>query len=576
MLDGPLLERKLHDPHWTSPQFSEGGARDALGVETLSEAILADLLPGINNQTGRARYYSFWAWVLRDFILDERATHTQMGFYEWLRRREDTLILANLHHDCGVGAAGTTQGAQVWQDGSRSAYDVTWKSLLSVSGGAYQLYYRGVLQEMNITLDSGDGPHDELTKTLGVPLADAYAASVAETAYVRRYLDAAKLSKPIIEDFAGHGCLCELHQHEAERKALVAAFFRFDSPDAFAVRRLASLCFFLDVIEQSNGQPLTQMDMRKVMYFWSFGTDHAYQPVGNLLEPAQRWRCFQLRQWFVFALESLWSRFLKRIEVESLRGSEYMAWLLPRLNLTAMAQEFGAELPHADARSLPARVFYEAVRDALPAGALKAGPLSLSTPLNEGALADPIWRKESETDVQVRVGHALLMLVLMYYRCQPWQDQPGWRYLSNSFGAGRLPVEGYLHRVDRALAEDWSLSRWLGWLHSHCLWLQHRRVALQKLASRSQETASFEVADEEEGEGIGALAQTNEPLFRGLRTDSPKMNAPRFPSALRILADLRLIEPLSTEGYGLLADGKALLDQFRNYSVPTVDEAESV
>ena len=563
-----------YDPHWTSPQFSRGGARDALGVETLSEAILADLLPGINNQTSRARYYSFWAWVLRDFILDPDATHTQSGFYQWLCRREDTMILANLSHNCSVAAAGTRQGDSIWQNGAKPAYDITWKSLPSVNGGAYQLYYRGALQEMNITLESEDSPHDDLTKTLGRPLANAYAASVAETEYVRRYLDASKLSKPIIEDFARHGCLCQLHRHEAERKALIDAFFRFESPDAFAVRRLASLCFFLDVINQSNGLSLSQMDMREVLYSWSFGTSHAYKPDGNLLEPAQRWRCFQLRQWFVFALESLWSLFLQRIQVESLRGSEYMCWLLGELDLAALAEGLGVELPHGDARSLSARAFYEAVRDALPAGGLGPGPVSLSTPLNERALAVPIWRQESETNVQVRAGHALVMLVLMYYRCQSWREQPGWRYLSDRFSAGRLPVECYLRQVDQAFAEDWSLAHWLGWLHSHCLWLQHRRVALQKLASRSQETASFEVVDDEEGNGGRGGLQTDEPLFRGLRTDSPKMNAPRFPSALRILADLLLVELLPNEGYRLLSDGAMLLETFRHYTVPSVDEVE--
>ena len=34
------LHRSPFDPYWTSRQFSEGGVRDALGVETLREAIL--------------------------------------------------------------------------------------------------------------------------------------------------------------------------------------------------------------------------------------------------------------------------------------------------------------------------------------------------------------------------------------------------------------------------------------------------------------------------------------------------------------------------------------------------------
>lgn len=53
------LSDKPIDPEWTQTEYPEGGGRDALGIETLSESILSDLLPGITNQTRRVRYYSF-------------------------------------------------------------------------------------------------------------------------------------------------------------------------------------------------------------------------------------------------------------------------------------------------------------------------------------------------------------------------------------------------------------------------------------------------------------------------------------------------------------------------------------
>ena len=191
MIDYTLPHGK-YDPHWTQPEYKSGGARDALRLETLSESILSDLLPGINNQTRRARYYSFWAWVLYDFIRDTDATHTQAGLYEWLRRREAVLILAYLAHGCGGGVAGTEQGVGVWAGGEATSYPLDWKSLLSVDGGGYELYYRGALQEMNIINRSEDSPHDDLTKTVGLGLADAYAqAGEWEPAYrsLKRYVE---------------------------------------------------------------------------------------------------------------------------------------------------------------------------------------------------------------------------------------------------------------------------------------------------------------------------------------------------------------------------------------------------
>jgi hypothetical protein len=72
-----VFQRRHYDPHWAEREYARGGARDDLGIETLSEGILADLLPGINNQTRRACYYFFWAWVLRDFVQDRDLTHNQ-------------------------------------------------------------------------------------------------------------------------------------------------------------------------------------------------------------------------------------------------------------------------------------------------------------------------------------------------------------------------------------------------------------------------------------------------------------------------------------------------------------------
>jgi hypothetical protein len=78
-MNDTTLFKNPFDPHWTEQIYDAGNARDDLGLETLSESILSDLLPGINNQTRWARYYSFWAWVLRDFIQDPQANHTHAG-----------------------------------------------------------------------------------------------------------------------------------------------------------------------------------------------------------------------------------------------------------------------------------------------------------------------------------------------------------------------------------------------------------------------------------------------------------------------------------------------------------------
>ncbi|MCC6955204.1 MAG: hypothetical protein IT316_00330 [Anaerolineales bacterium] len=549
---------RLFDPHWTEREYPAGGARDDLGIETLGEAILADLLPGINNQTSRARYFSFWAWVLRDFIRDTDLTHNQAAFYEWLRRREDALILAYLAHGCNSGAAGTEIGSDVWANGEQNAYPLGWKSLKSVDGGAYQLYYRGALLETNVIRRIDEDAHDNLTREVGLPLADAYEQAVKETDYVKRYLDASQLRKSDIEEYARHGCLCLLKDNDLERRRLIDTFFRFDSPDVFAVKRLATLCFFLDAIRQSEGQPLSQADFRATLYFWSYGNHHPYLPTGNFLEPAQRWRAFQLRQYFVYAVESHWGLFLHRIQNSRMSEDDYIHWLSDELDLGALGREYGLELPTFDANQLTLTSFLDAIRDALPSEAWLPSPNALNYLLNEHALYLKIRSEKSRLDVQTYLGKAMLMLALIYWRSQPWKDQPGWHYLSDSFAAGRMPLESYLRHVDQAVSDGWTLASWIWWFHRHYLWLQHRRVTLEKLVSRNQDTSKFILLYENDD---------RTPQYQGIGLDGPKMNAPRFPSALSILSDVGVIEPAGT-GYRLLPEGVRLLEMFRDYSIP--------
>jgi hypothetical protein len=551
---------KPHDPAWSEVEYPRGGARDALRLETAGEAMLEDLLPGINNGTQRARYYSFWAWVLHEFIRDKDAIHTQNGFYEWLRPREAMLVLSHLLHGHDTGAAGTTQGTQVWQNGVSETYPLDWRSLTSVKGGAYQLYYIGALEEMNIVARESEKPHDVLQQPVGVRLAEAYGRSVRNTGYVRSHWNATRATRSLVEDFADAGCLCRLPCFPEERKALVDAFFRFDVNDWNAVKRLASLSFFLDVVDQSQGAPLDLTSMRATTYFWSYGADHPYVPERNLLSPAKRWRTFQLRQYFVYALECLWALFLKRIHGRRFTPDEYLDTMLSTLDLGAVGKRYGVPLTATDPYRLPLADFQLAVETAATDARFEPGPAALEVDLNEHHLYLAIERARSASDVDLWAGGALLMLSLLRRRCRDWRGDAGWSYATGAFGADRLPVEAYLGHSTQAIYEGWTVAEWLSWIHQRYLWLRHRQVALQKMAFRGVDPSLF---------------TWDENRFYGVGTDQPKMNGPRYQNALRIMEDLGLVRGDWQDGrqtYALLPEGQELLQRFRSYTIPEVGE----
>lgn len=544
-----------HDPVWSEVEYFPGGARDALRLETAGEAILEDLLPGINNGTQRARYYSFWAWVLHEFIRDEDAVHTRQGFYEWLRSREDMLIFTHLLHGHDTGAAGTTQGKKFWRNGEPEEYPLDWKSLTSVDGGAYQLYYTGALEEMNIIVREPNRLHDTLQRPVGVNLAEAYGRSVSSTEYIRSYPNANRTTRRLVEDFAEAGCLCQISRFPEEREALKEAFFRFDINDANAVKRLASLCFFLDIIDQSQGASLDERSMRAVIYFWSYGNHHAYAPEGNLLSPARRWRVFQLRQYYVFAIECMWALFLAKIHRNYSRPDEYLNWLFSELNLDNVGDLFGVSPPQAAPDLLTLKDFQEAVESAKTSASFEPDPLSLTGDFNEHDIYLSLEGRHPAPDANLWAGSALLMLSLMRRRCEDWKGDVGWDYATDMHGSDYLSIEGYLGHMDHATREGWTVAEWLSWLHQRYLWLRHRRVALNKMISRGKDPSLF---------------TWDENTFYGIEKDRPKMNRPRFQNALQIMEDLQLIQPEDQghRSYSLLPEGESLLQRFRSYTIP--------
>ena len=73
-------------------------ALDHLGVQAPCIALYGQLLPGITNVTDRARYYSFYPWLLWSFELrhEDRSKET---FCRVLRRAECLLTLIAAYHE---------------------------------------------------------------------------------------------------------------------------------------------------------------------------------------------------------------------------------------------------------------------------------------------------------------------------------------------------------------------------------------------------------------------------------------------------------------------------------------------
>lgn len=555
------------DPHWTEADYlAKKTMVDDLGMEAEGRFnLIPRLTPGSTGQTRRARYYSFWTWVLDEFRRDISIEHNSRTFTQYLRRYENAMLLAYLAHDCGGGAVGVEQAGKVWNGGAEAEYNTSdWKAVPSQSRGAYSQSYGAPLEAMNLA--QLKGTYRVPTQPTGVRLAAAFRRSIEDTDYYHRFRDAQSLPRDLIKgEMAQNLCLCRLEDLPEERQTLIDAFFRFDTPDVYCVQRLATLCFFLDVINQSRTARLTEGDFRHLAYFRVYEDGHAYVPEGKLVEPADQWRVLQMQQYYLYAVESLWVIFLCGIYQEWKYLSECLDWFWQGLDLGELAAEFGLDLPEADPYCLTLEQLLQSIRAALPDNYLDFGPDSRTAALNEANLYQALRATRRRPERQVYGGGAILLLCLIYLRFKPWQAERHqvWelaRYQRMNeptrYNQDRLPPAAFIDHVDDALSVDKTLADWVAWLHQYYLILQHKRVALTRLWDEGQDLARFEYDD-----------VTRQLYGRGLRP--PRLNGLPWDSALGLLEDLGLIRTIGNRAYELVQpDGKVLLDRFRTYVIP--------
>ena len=80
------LDEKYIGPFWGAPiRYSTG--RDHLGMQATSVATYSYLVPGLTNLTQRARYFSFYPWLVEKYAEKIHST-SRAEFNKFIRRGE--------------------------------------------------------------------------------------------------------------------------------------------------------------------------------------------------------------------------------------------------------------------------------------------------------------------------------------------------------------------------------------------------------------------------------------------------------------------------------------------------------
>jgi hypothetical protein len=382
----------------------------------------------------------------------------------------------------------------------------------------------------------------------GQDVAEAYRREVESTRYYREYFDADEGKVPIdvIREYIRKACLCQLRRPDAEDHRLILDTFLYSGVDEQAASRRATMRFLLDLANQTPGHGLNEARYRQLVY-WGHDEDGAVFSVSpGLAGVGQRWRLYQAREYYSFALNGLWCHLCdwgvaSGGEVRPLVVDEVERHLEGAIDFEGLAAKLG--VPHGDISGASSwdelTRWLEHVVGADGEAFNRA--CGITAPLNEHRLHELV-REHRGSGIGVTAALALLATLARRFDSEAERFRPEWE-ISRKGADGRLSVDGFLRALRRRRAGGETVGSIALWLYRDYVLLQHELVALSKLP---ENTFRFR----REGNRVWFASFPN-PL---------QFNSSRFDALTTTLTELGLCGDVREPEHGLTQEGRRLLE----------------
>lgn len=536
---------------WVAPPSASGGL-DHLGAQAPCILIYGQLLPGITNVTDRARYYSFYPWLI--WSLDQRFPKAdEEAFVEWFRRADCLFTLIAEHHARSKSEASERHGAamvgrqklvaavQRLMTGAAltlTDFTDTESSLCYFQNrfGGLSQYYAGTLIELGM-IDGTKKPWYRYSSEAGKPLAAALEALVPADAFwavvERGQVTAADLQ-------ALHAfCPCHLHQSEnEERVRLVDVFFdRNGSYEEDGTQRKRSLALIQRLI---NSMPremeFSEFVFRGAVYGQSLPSGEAWRLPADLEATRKNWAVYVRNDLMAVAVQAIFGLALRKLSPQT--ASERRRF--DTVETFARAFSGSAEVERFVAAA-GQRTFDDWLL-MLQSGL--SSPAAWLADDHELSLVKRIvdeW-EVCDDDTMLRLAMRLLAILII-------RDHDGAPYEGLAVGPQVLddyPINlvSFRHRARlwRALPLEAVVEDLVGWCMN-----THLRIALRKLHRTGKATFRFR------------------PTERGLRVAEegipvPSHTTPRFRQAYQILMDVGAVSRDDQGAAALTAEGRKLME----------------
>ncbi len=222
-------------PQWIEPRLNIKAGRDPLGLQTITiDRIMPQLLPGILSLSQRARYFSFYPFLLAEYQAHKfHPTNNALSTFIKAREYEYGLAVQLCPKGCGSRWSAVV-GKERAEPAVNSGADPLprGESIESFLGG-YGLYYRRPLIDLQVVAPRGTQladtptPIDVLRQDEWITaLAGHFGSAIRNTAYYKQYFwGTDPIPVAVLREYAEVACLCRLSEFPAEQEAIRNTLF---------------------------------------------------------------------------------------------------------------------------------------------------------------------------------------------------------------------------------------------------------------------------------------------------------------------------------------------------------------
>ncbi len=517
---------------WVKPPPQISGL-DHLAVQAPCISIYGRLLPGITNVTDRARYYSFYPWLIWSF---DQQGFTKFGdeFKERFRRADCLFSLIAERHAYHAGGeyedhAGAMVGSNTLAPVAKALSGSSKLKLSDYSlregakaryfknplGGLGQ-YYLGVLRELGI-VDGDTAAGVKYTRQIGQVIAERMDAGFDSELFLSA-VEADEISTGQL-DALSTLCPCQLHNNPGEKEILTELFFArnlFHDIEALPRRRTLQSILQLATLLAYEDTDVSEATFRACAYSGGLPSGRHWETPRSLIQNRAKWSIYARNELLSVAIQGLFFALLDAYEESRFRfdaSAQLVEWFVHEPETLSALEEIGTDSHFSQLMS---------------SAATNLPPLTQwKDPSHEVQFAEQIVklsRQDKSADNRRLIIVAALRVVIALAQ-RPSGEHNAYGDLVFEDGYFRYyPIN--LRSFSYHTKNTWSSLEtrdYLRWLLLHWGIDTHLRVALRKLRGQSQSTFRIRPADNGlEVIGIPQAVHTR----------------PRFNQAVRVLKDI--------------------------------------